>query len=107
MLEKRWWDDRIMNWAMSDESVKVQMFRFVDVLPMLRTHESVTQHLHEYFEDVRSHLPWAVRVGLNISKPNSILGKAVAINARSNARRMAKRFIAGTTVKEVLTAVVY
>ena len=105
MLEKRWWDDRIMNWAMSDESVKVQMFRFVDVLPMLRTHESVTRHLHEYFEDVRSHLPWAVRMGLNISKPNSLLGKAVAINARSNARRMAKRFIAGTTVKEVLTAV--
>ncbi|GAB4154658.1 MAG: proline dehydrogenase family protein [Planctomycetaceae bacterium] len=105
ILDKRWWDDRIMNWAMSDESVKVQMFRFVDVLPMLRTHESVTQHLQEYFEDVRRHLPWAVRVGLDISKPNSLLGKALAINARSNARRMARRFIAGTTVEEVLSAI--
>ena len=37
----------------SDESVKVQMFRFVDVLPMLNTSEAMTQHLHEYFDDVR------------------------------------------------------
>lgn len=105
ILERRWWDDRIMNWAMSDESVKVQMFRFVDVLPMLRTHDAVTQHLQEYFEDVRKHLPRAARLVLNVSKPNTILGKALAINARSNARRMAKRFIAGTSVEEVLAAV--
>ncbi len=35
IFERRWWDDRILSWAMADESVKVQMFRFVDVLPML------------------------------------------------------------------------
>ena len=55
VFERRWWDDRILSWAMADESVKVQMFRFVDVLPMLRTAASITQHLHEYFEEVRSH----------------------------------------------------
>ena len=32
MFERRWWDDRILDWAMEDESVKIQMFRFVDVL---------------------------------------------------------------------------
>ena len=105
IFERRWWDDRIMNWAMSDESVKVQMFRFVDVLPMLKGHEDVTGHLQEYFEDVRKHLPWAARLGLELSQPNTILGRAAAWNARSNARRMAQRFIAGTTVEEVLAAV--
>ena len=35
VLDRRWWDDRIMAWAMHDESVKVQMFRVIDVLPML------------------------------------------------------------------------
>jgi RHH-type proline utilization regulon transcriptional repressor/proline dehydrogenase/delta 1-pyrroline-5-carboxylate dehydrogenase len=83
----------------------VQMFRFVDVLPMLRTSTSVTQHLHEYFEDVRSHLPWAARFGLDLSQPNTILGRAVAFNARRNAERMARRFIAGTNVDEVFQAV--
>ncbi len=33
--ERRWWDDRIMAWAMHDEAIKVQLFRFIDVLPML------------------------------------------------------------------------
>ena len=105
VFERRWWDDRILSWAMADESVKVQMFRFVDVLPMLRTATSITQHLHEYFEEVRAHLPWAVRMGLDVSQPNTILGKALALNARRNAERMAKRFIAGTTVDEVFESV--
>jgi len=101
MFEKRWWDDRILAWAMADESVKVQMFRFVDVLPMLRSHKSIVRHLHEYFEDVRKHLPWAARIGLELSQPNSVLGRALALNARSNARRMASRFIAGSSIEEV------
>jgi len=105
LFERRWWDDRILSWAMSDESVKVQMFRFVDVLPMLRSHETVTRHLQEYFEEVREHLPWAVRLGLDISQPNSVLGRALALNARTNAMRMAKRFIAGTRVDEVLQGI--
>ena len=35
VLQRRWWDDRIMAWAMHDEAVKVRLFRFIDVLPML------------------------------------------------------------------------
>ncbi|MCA9093605.1 MAG: proline dehydrogenase family protein, partial [Planctomycetaceae bacterium] len=105
IFEKRWWDDRIMSWAMLDESVKVQMFRFVDVLPMLKSHESVNRHLHEYFEEVRSHLPWAVRIGLDVTEPDTILSRSLAINARANALRMAKRFIAGESVSEVHSAI--
>ncbi len=105
IFERRWWDDRILSWAMSDESVKVQMFRFVDVLPMLKTHEAVTRHLQEYFEDVRKALPWAARLGLNVSQPNTVLGRLVAVNARNNARNMAKRFIAGENVEQVLQSV--
>jgi RHH-type proline utilization regulon transcriptional repressor/proline dehydrogenase/delta 1-pyrroline-5-carboxylate dehydrogenase len=105
VFERRWWDDRILSWAMADESVKVQMFRFVDVLPMLHAHDTVTRHLQEYFDEVRSHLPLAVRLALEISQPNSVLGKALALNARTNALRMSQRFIAGAKVEEVLQAV--
>ena len=101
----RWWEDRLMNWAMEDEAVKVQMFRFVDVLPMLRDHTAIAQHLEEYFEDVRQHLPWAARIGLDLSTNNSILSRALAYNARTNAARMARRFIAGENVTEVLQSV--
>lgn len=101
----RWWEDRLMNWAMDDEAVKVQMFRFVDVLPMLRDHTSIARHLDEYFHDVREHLPWAARLGLDLSTGNSILSRALAYNARTNAARMARRFIAGENVAEVLQSV--
>lgn len=105
IFERRWWDDRILSWAMSDESVKVQMFRFIDVLPMLRTSEAITRHLQEYFDEVRTHFPKAVRLALDVTQPDSLLGRTLAFGARTNARRMAGRFIAGTTVDEVLTSV--
>ena len=104
LWERGWWEDRIMAWAMQDESVKVQMFRFVDVLPMLATREAVTRHLHEYFHDVRAHLPSAARLGLAVATPDSIAGRALAIAARRNALGHARRFIAGTTPNEVLAA---
>lgn len=101
----RWWEDRLMSWAMSDEAVKVQMFRFVDVLPMLKDHTAIARHLDEYFEQVRDHLPWAARLGLDLSTSNTILSRALAFNARTNAARMARRFIAGSNVDEVLASV--
>ncbi len=105
IFDRRWVDDRILSWAMADESIKVQMFRFVDVLPMLKDYESINRHLHEYFEDVQQHLPWAARLALNITDGNHVLGRALAINARTNARRMAERFIAGSNIEEVTQVV--
>src|SRR5688500_6446820 len=83
--DRRWWDDRIMQWAMADESVKVQMFRFIDVLPMLRTNEAIAQHLHESFEEVRQRLPAAARLGLDVATRTRLGGIAAAIAARRNA----------------------
>ena len=108
IFERRWWDERILGAAMADESLKVQMFRFVDVLPRLKTHREVTRHLQEYFQEVKEHLPWAVemvRFGVEHLSPESVLSRALAYNARANATRMAKRFIAGTNVGEVLAGV--
>ncbi|MFO0975657.1 MAG: L-glutamate gamma-semialdehyde dehydrogenase [Planctomycetaceae bacterium] len=105
IFHSRWWEDRLMAWAMNDEAIKVQMFRFVDVLPMLRDHVSIARHLEEYFEEVRDRLPWAARIGLDLTTGNSILSRALAYNARTNAARMARRFIAGSNVDEVLQSV--
>ena len=104
IIERRWWDDRIMAWAMADESVKIQMFRFVDVLPMLRSTDAVVNHLREYFEEVRAALPTAVRLSLNVARPGTIAGRALAIAARRNAIGQARRFIAGANLNEVLVA---
>jgi RHH-type proline utilization regulon transcriptional repressor/proline dehydrogenase/delta 1-pyrroline-5-carboxylate dehydrogenase len=102
--DRRWWDDRIMAWAMDDEAVKVQLFRFIDVLPMLTTPESIAQHLEEYLDDVRDRLPGAARFGLTVATPTSLGRRALAATARRNAMAHAKRFIAGANFQEVLAA---
>ena len=37
IFNKDWWYGRIMDWSMKNERFKVQMFRFVDVLPYLQS----------------------------------------------------------------------
>ena len=105
LFHGRWWENHLLNWAMEDEAVKLQMFRFVDVLPMLREHTSIARHLEEYYQEVRERLPFAARLGIDLSTGNRILSRALAWNARTNASRMARRFIAGETVCEVLQSV--
>ncbi len=105
IFDRRWWLDHLLEWAMSDPTVKVQMFRFVDVLPTLKSSESIARHLQEYFEDVQSHLPLAARLALEVADPDSLLGKALAVNARNNVRKMAERFIAGNNAEQVYQSV--
>src|SRR5688572_11099447 len=102
--QRRWWDDRLMAWSMKDEDLKVQLFRFVDVLPMLRSAESVTGHLHEYLDKVRDELPAAARVALGVTRRVPFTRAGLARAARLGAMDFAKRFIAGQNVRQVLAA---
>lgn len=102
--QRRWWDEKLLAWTMRDEGLKVQLFRFVDVLPMLHSAEAVTDHLHEYLADVKQHLPAAARVALNVTQRMPFTKAAVARAARLSARDMARRFIAGETQDEVIRA---
>ncbi len=105
--ERRWWDDRIMAWAMHDEAIKVQLFRFIDVLPMLHDADAVARHLEEYLYDVGDRLPSAARFGLAVANPTSLGRRGLAAIARRNAMTHARRFIAGTDAKEVLAAALH
>lgn len=106
MLDPRWYEEELLSWAMADESVKVQMFRFVDVLPMLRSPQSINQHLHEYFEDVKARLPWAARLGMNLTESEGVLSRLLSYTARKQSRQMARKFIAGETLQEIQKSVI-
>jgi RHH-type proline utilization regulon transcriptional repressor/proline dehydrogenase/delta 1-pyrroline-5-carboxylate dehydrogenase len=90
---------------MRDETLKVQMFRFIDVLPMLKTGEQVARHLQEYFLDHGEIFPVAVQWGLIFASHRSAAARAVALAVRRNTTRMAQRFIAGATPVEALTTI--
>jgi RHH-type proline utilization regulon transcriptional repressor/proline dehydrogenase/delta 1-pyrroline-5-carboxylate dehydrogenase len=102
--QRRWWDDQLMAWSMRDEQLKVQLFRFVDVLPMLESADAVMEHLHEYLDRVRDRLPSALNVALGVARRMPFTRAAVARAAKLAATDFAKRFIAGENVRQVLAA---
>src|SRR4026207_1825408 len=43
---------RMIGWSLDDESLRVALFRFVDVLPSLESSAEIGRHLEEYFSRV-------------------------------------------------------
>src|SRR5262245_10327536 len=57
-----WWDERLMEWTMDAQAVKVQLCRFIDVLPLLHKSPDINRHLREYFAEAGDGLPgWLTR----------------------------------------------
>jgi RHH-type proline utilization regulon transcriptional repressor/proline dehydrogenase/delta 1-pyrroline-5-carboxylate dehydrogenase len=100
-----WWDEHLMDWTMGDPAVKVQLFRFIDALPLLHGPADVNRHLREYFAEVDERLPGWMRLGLHVLPNNGTIGRLVAGAARTSARRLARRFIAGSNLPEALHAI--
>lgn len=48
IFNKDFWQGRILEWAMKDPSFRVDLFRLVDVLPVLKTRKQVWHHMRDY-----------------------------------------------------------
>ncbi len=106
IFNKGWWTGKVMDWAMKNESFKVQMFRFVDVLPYLTTSESLSRHIEEYFggkdADIPEVLKWgAGMTGLGGGVVAAVLNKAI----RANIETMARQFIIGEKSSEAVKSI--
>ena len=104
LWQRRWWDDRVMAWAMRDERLKIELFRFVDVLPMLQSREAIAGHLIDYLSTVPEAVPRWLKLALKFGGSNRIGRGLLAGTARLGASDFARRFIAGSTTSEVLSA---
>ncbi len=100
-----WFDDKLMSLTMKEEALKVQLFRFIDALPRLKTPETVAEHLREYLEAAGRELPWWARLGTKFLPQRGFWGRALASVARFNATHLARRFIAGSNVAEALATI--
>jgi RHH-type proline utilization regulon transcriptional repressor/proline dehydrogenase/delta 1-pyrroline-5-carboxylate dehydrogenase len=100
-----WFDEQMMALSMADEAVKVQLFRFIDALPLLKTPESIARHLQEYFAEVSDRLPGALRFLLHRLPVHGLPGRALAWLARLNAERLAHKFMAGSNLNEALQSI--
>ncbi|MEZ4460637.1 MAG: L-glutamate gamma-semialdehyde dehydrogenase [bacterium] len=102
VFNKDWWSGKVMDISMKDEAFKVEMFRFVDVFPTLRSHVEVAQHLQEYFCRPDTDFPAAFQWGLNKVKPDSMVAKIAASQIEKQMTGMASKFIAGTTAADAI-----
>ncbi len=93
-------ENKLLEWTLKNDEIKINLFRFVDVLPSLSTSKSVVEHVHEYFHDIKENIPlfkFALRF-----PPHSILAKIGAKAVESQIKRMSRRFIVGSTAKDAI-----
>ena len=90
---------RVMDWAMKDPAFKAQLFRFVDVLPTLKSSAEIVRHLQEYLGDKAVELNPAMKVGLAAS---SFAPGLVAGPVKANVVSMAAQFVAGATPEDLV-----
>ena len=98
LFSKKGFYGTLMEWAMRDEHFKTQLFRFVDVLPMLRSSGEVSRHLTEYLGDEQLKLSPALRLGLKAAGGASwLFGSGV----KAQVTGMARQFMLGNDEKEI------
>ncbi|MBI5693220.1 MAG: bifunctional proline dehydrogenase/L-glutamate gamma-semialdehyde dehydrogenase [Verrucomicrobia bacterium] len=93
---------RVMDWAMKDPAFKTQLFRFVDVLPTLKSSAEIVRHLQEYLGDKAVELNPAMKAGLAAS---SFAPSLVAGPVKANVEAMAAQFVAGVTPADLVRQV--
>jgi RHH-type proline utilization regulon transcriptional repressor/proline dehydrogenase/delta 1-pyrroline-5-carboxylate dehydrogenase len=100
-----WLDERMMQWTMAEEALKVHLFRFVEALPRLYGANQINRHLREYLDEAGPSLPAWMRLGLRWLPEDGWLGRIAAGGAQWGTKRLARRFIAGTMIDEALRAI--
>src|SRR6184192_2544760 len=99
LFSKAGFYQRMMALSMRDEQFKVQMFRFVDVLPSLRKSGDIVQHLEEYFAGMRNGFAPVIRTGVRVAR---VVPWISAFILRRNVSGMARQFIAGKNCQDVM-----
>jgi RHH-type transcriptional regulator, proline utilization regulon repressor / proline dehydrogenase / delta 1-pyrroline-5-carboxylate dehydrogenase len=94
------WMGTIMKWAMKDSAFKTGLFRFIDVLPSLKTDELVVRLLHEYFAGINT--PKIIRSGIERMSRQSFLPSVTARLVRRGVESLARQFIAGRSPEAAL-----
>ncbi|MBW4561396.1 MAG: L-glutamate gamma-semialdehyde dehydrogenase [Mojavia pulchra JT2-VF2] len=99
------WDDKLLAWAMSNPGLRVQLFRFIDTLPALRSNSEIAAHLQEYLGDESVELPAALKGMLNFANPDSMPGQVAAKTVATAVETLAHKYIAGENIQQVIKTV--
>lgn len=105
MRDQMRWDDKLLGWTMSNPGLRVQMFRFIDCLPALRSKAEIARHMQEYLSDESVELPSALKGMLNFASPDSMPGQVAATTVSTAVETLAHKYIAGDSIQQVIKTI--
>jgi len=95
LFDKAYWSGKMMDWSMKNEAFKVEMFRFVDVLPSLQSSDQILDHMKQYFFRPGLETPAFIKTALGLAGATGLTAKMAAASVRKNVESMASTFITG------------
>jgi len=101
LFNKKKWMGRVMEWAMKDETFRFQLFRYIDVLPSLRSDALVLKVLKEYFTE-EAHTPVMLKKGIERISRSTFIPYIAAKVIRAAVESIARQFIAGKDPADAL-----
>jgi RHH-type proline utilization regulon transcriptional repressor/proline dehydrogenase/delta 1-pyrroline-5-carboxylate dehydrogenase len=101
IFNRSYWEGRLMEWAMRDPAFKVDLLRFVDVLPVLESTEQIAAHVREYLMKEGRDVPAILNFALKAASGGITAGLATR-TLRANVTGMAEKFIVGTDAAKAI-----
>ncbi len=98
-------DEKLMDFAMSNEGLRMQLFRFIDALPALKSKTEIARHLQQYLTGSQVELPSALKGIMNFTEPTSAPAQIAAASVSKAVETLAFKYIAGETIPQVLKTI--
>lgn len=102
VFNKAWWQGQVMEWSMRDEEFKTEMFRFVDVFPVLQTPDDVYRHLEEYLMRPGLKVPGVIKAALKGAGLAGFMKGTATRQIVKQMEGMARNFICGIDGSDAL-----
>jgi RHH-type transcriptional regulator, proline utilization regulon repressor / proline dehydrogenase / delta 1-pyrroline-5-carboxylate dehydrogenase len=103
VFDMKRWTGRIMDWAMKHEEFKIRLFRFIDVLPSLKSDDQLIRLLQEYFPREDS-VPKIISGGIGMLFGKVLTPAIAGPVIRKSIESMARQFIAGKDANDIKNA---
>lgn len=101
LFDKSRWIGKMMDVVLRNENFKVQLFRFIDVFPSLKTSKLLSDHIREYFSD--QDLPRILKLAGKIATYGGRIGtKFLNTFITFNIKSIAKQFMIGENIPEAI-----
>ena len=96
IFSKNWLKNQFLKLATLNPKLQQQVFRFVDVLPSLKSKDDITEYLEEYLAEANP----IFSTGSSLLAKTPIINSVYRFGIEASVNLMAETFICGSNVKE-------